>query len=110
MHTIETAITAELPDSHVDALKRLTLNIDGHSIAFVEFYLFGTVAIVTYTEVEFLHQGKGLGSIAVSAALRHFRSKHWKVVPICGFFLQQLRQHPEYVHLLTPTCRRIFAV
>jgi predicted GNAT family acetyltransferase len=110
MRIMETAITADLPEMDADAAKRLTLNVDGCSIAFVEFYLFGAVAIVTYTEVELLHQGKGLGSVAASEALQHFRSKNWKVVPICGFFLHHLRRHPEYFDLLTPACRRIFAV
>ena len=103
-------MTADLAETGVDAGKRLMLNVDGCSVAFVEFYLFGGVAIVTYTEVEFLHQGKGLGAIATSQALQHFRSENWKVVPVCGFFLQHVRRRPEYCDLLTPTCRRIFAV
>jgi predicted GNAT family acetyltransferase len=110
MRTIETAMTVDLAETNVDAEKRLTLNVDGCSVAFVEFYLFGGVAIVTHTEVELLHQGKGLGSIAASQALQHFRSENWKVVPVCGFFLQHVRRCPEYSDLLTPSCRRIFAV
>ena len=110
MRTTETEIAADPPDMHVDALKRLTLDIDGPGTAFVEFYLFGAVVIVTHTEVDISHRGKGLGSVAASAALQHFRSNHWNVVPVCGFFLQHLRQHTEYAELLTPACRRIFAV
>jgi uncharacterized protein len=103
-------MTGNLAETGIGAVKRLTLTVDDHSIAFVEFYLYGKVAIVTHTEVEFLHQGKGMGSIVASQALRHFRSKNWKVVPVCGFFLQQFRRHPEYADLLTPHCRRIFGL
>jgi predicted GNAT family acetyltransferase len=110
MHAIETAMTADLAEMNDGTEKRLTLNIDGCSVAFVEFYLFDGVAIVTHTEVELLHQGKGLGSIAARQALQHFREQNWKVVPVCGFFLQQVRRCPEYFDLLTPGCRRIFAI
>lgn len=103
-------MTAVLAETGVDEKKYLTFSINGCSVAFVEFYLFGGVAIVTHTEVNILHQGKGLGSIAASQALQHFRSQSWKVVPVCGFFLQHVRRCPEYSDLLTPTCRRIFAV
>ena len=105
-----TVMTADLAETAADAAKRLTLIVDGCSVAFVEFYLFREVAIVTHTEVEYLQQGRGLGSIAASKALEHFRSENWKVVPICGFFLQHLQRHPEYSDLLTAGCRRIFAV
>lgn len=103
-------MTANPAEIDVDAAKRLTLSVDGGSVAFVEFYLFGNVAIVTHTEVELLHRGKGLGAIIARRALQHFHSENWKVVPVCAFFLEQLRQLPEFTDLLTPHCRRIFAV
>ena len=103
-------MTANLAEIDVGARKRLALTVEDRNIAFVEFYLFGTVAIVTHTEVEFLHQGKGLGSVVASQALQHFRREGWNVVPVCGFFLQALRRRPEYSDLLTPYCRRIFSV
>jgi len=103
-------MSVDLAETAPDAARRLRLMMDGCSIAFVEFYLFREVAIVTHTEVELLHQGRGLGSVAVSRALEHFRREGWKVVPVCGFFLQHIRRHPEYSDLLAAGCRRIFAV
>ena len=103
-------MTDDLAKTNSSTAKRLTLNVDGCTVAFVEFYLFGAVAIVTHVEVELLHQGKGLGSIAARQALQHFRKENWKVVPVCAFFLQHIRRHPEYLDLLTPSCRRIFSV
>lgn len=103
-------MTAYPTDIDGNEAQRLTLTVEGNNVAFVEFYLFGTVAIVTHTEVEIACQGKGLGSLAASQALDHFRSQNWSVVPVCDFFLRHIRQHPEYTGLLTPDCRRIFAV
>ena len=107
---MEKVITISPAQTGADAVQRLTLAIDGCSVAFVEFYLFGKVAIVTHTEVDKLQQGKGLGSVVASQALEHFRSESWNVVPVCGFFLQQIRRQPDYASLLTPYCRRIFGV
>lgn len=94
----------------VDSRQRLSLTVNGRDVAFVEFYLFGKVAIVTHTEVDPLHREKGLGSRAASQALERFRSENWTVVPVCGFFLEQIRRRAEYIDLLTPYCRRIFSV
>lgn len=104
------AMTTISEERCIDAAQRLTLAVDGSKVAFVEFYLFGNVAIVTHTEVLPMHQGRGLGAIVACHALEHFRSKKWTVVPICGFFLVQVRRYPQYADLLTPYCRRIFAV
>lgn len=110
MCKIEADLIPGTADMDAGSSRRLTLNVDGASVAFVEFYLFGKVAIVTHTEVEPAHQGKGLGSIVASRALQHFREENLNVVPVCGFFLQQIRRHPDHADLLTPCCRRIFAV
>jgi predicted GNAT family acetyltransferase len=107
---MEKAMTANVGETDIDALQRLALNLDGCSVAVVEFYLFGKVAIVTHTEVDARHRGKGLGAVVASQALERFRSENRKVVPVCGFFLQHIRRHPEYTDLMTPHCRRIFAV
>jgi predicted GNAT family acetyltransferase len=110
MQTIDRAMTANLAETDIDVVQRLTLTVDGRNVAVIEFYLFGKVATVTHTEVDLLHQGKGLGLIIAGQALEHFGNEDREVVPVCGFFLKHLRRHPEYADLLTPHCRRIFAV
>lgn len=103
-------MTTTLAETDADAVQRVTLTVDACEVAFVEFYSFGKVAIVTHTEVSLPHQGKGLGALVASQALQRFQSERRDVVPVCGFFLQHLRRHPEFADLLTPGCRRIFAV
>jgi len=88
--------------------RRLTLSVDGQAVAFVEYQQFGKAAIVTHTEVDANRQGRGHGAAMARLALDHFRSQGWHVVPVCGFFAEQIRRHPEYADLLTPECRRIF--
>lgn len=103
-------MTTTLAETDADAVQRVTLIVDACEVAFIEFYLFGKVAIVTHMEVSLPHQGKGLGAVVATQALRRFQSENRDVVPVCGFFLQHLRRHPEFAGLLTPGCRRIFAV
>lgn len=91
-----------------DLARRLTLELSGQAVAFVEFYLFGQVALVTHTEVDPACEGRGHGSAMARQALAHFRAQGWQVVPVCGFFAEQIRRQPEFADLVTPACRRIF--
>lgn len=77
---------------------------------FVEYFLFGEIAIVTHTEVHPGQEGMGIGSALVRDALDYFRSQKKCVVPVCGFFAHQMRCNPRYADLLTPECRRIFCM
>lgn len=88
----------------------LTLAIDGRQVAFIEYYVFGKVAIVTHTEVNADHEGQGVGRRIACSALDRFDHAGYGVVPVCGFFAEQIRRHPQYLHLLSPCCCRIFAI
>jgi uncharacterized protein len=93
-----------------DAAQRLPLMSAGRVVAFVEYYRFGRVVIVTHTEVDPAFEGRGHGSEMARQALAHFRSRDWQVVPVCGFFAEQIRRQPAYLELITPECRRIFGL
>ncbi len=90
--------------------RRYELMLEGGGAGFVEYYVFGDVAIVTHTEVDPAHEGRGLGSQLARQALDYLRSEQKRVVPVCGFLAHQIRRHPDYADLLTPECRRIFNV
>lgn len=90
--------------------RRFTLTLDGGGAGFVEYYVFGDVAIVTHTEVDPAHAGRGLGAQLAREALDYLRSEQKRVVPVCGFLAHQIRRHPAYADLLTPECRRLFQV
>jgi predicted GNAT family acetyltransferase len=89
---------------------RFVALIEGHMRGFVEYYVFNHVVIVVHTEIESRWEGRGAGSALVRQALDCFRAQNKSVVPVCGFFAHQLRRHPEYADLVSPQCRRIFAL
>ena len=101
-------MTVDIAVQHEDNLQRLTLDVDGCTVAFIDYYLFGQVAIVTHTEVDAQHGGRGLGAEIARQALERFRREGRMVVPVCGFFAEQIRRRPQYLPLLTRHCRRIF--
>ncbi|MBV0881812.1 N-acetyltransferase [Noviherbaspirillum sp. L7-7A] len=104
-----TAMTGiEAREGEQNAAQRLTLESAGSTVAYVEYYLFGRVVIVTHTEVDPAYEGKGNGSEMARQALAHFRRQQWHVVPVCGFFAEQIRRQPEYLDLVTPHSRCIF--
>ena len=77
-------MTTTLAEMDADAVQRVTLTVDACEVAFVEFYSFGKVAIVTHTEVDLPHQGKGLGAVVATQALQRFQSESRDVVPVCA--------------------------
>jgi predicted GNAT family acetyltransferase len=94
----------------VDTTRLYELMVDGRRIGFIEYSLYGCVAIVTHTEIDPRCEGRGYGSELARQASAFFRSEGWQVVPVCGFFARYLRTHPEDAQLLTPASRRIFAM
>jgi predicted GNAT family acetyltransferase len=94
----------------VDTTRLYELMVDGRRIGFIEYSLYGCVAIVTHTEIDPRCEGRGYGSELARQASAFFRSEGWQVVPVCGFFARYLRAHPEDAQLLTPASRRIFAM
>lgn len=97
-----------LPGQTDPGALRFELTTDGSCVGFVEYYLFGDVAIVTHTEVTPGYEGQGRGANLVRHALEYFRSEGKVVVPICGFFATQIRRNPGHAYLLAPGCKRIF--
>ncbi len=110
MVTTVTTVATMARQGQQHEAQRLTLGSAGSILAFVEYYQFGQVAIVTHTEVDSAHEGKGLGSEIARQALAHFRRQQWHVVPVCGFFAEQIRRRHEYLDLLTPQSKRIFGL
>ena len=88
--------------------RRFELESDGRCVGFVEYYLFGDVAIVTHTEVPTGSEGKGRGANVVRHAIDYFKLEGIVVVPVCGFFAAQIRRNADYKPLLAPGCKRIF--
>jgi predicted GNAT family acetyltransferase len=91
-----------------DAPRRFELMREDACVGFIEYSVYGRVAIVTHTEIARRHEGQGLGSQLARQALQFFGEQGWQVVPVCAFFARYLRTHPEYSGAVTPASRRIF--
>ena len=63
----------------------------------------------THTEVPQAHEGKGIGTILIKAALASARQRGLQVIPICPFFASYMRKHPDFQDLLDPSYRKILA-
>jgi uncharacterized protein len=83
---------------------------DGRLIGFVDYYLFGAVAIVTHTEVVPGLEGKGVGSALARRLAASLRDQGVSIVPICEFFASFLHREPEYADCVTPEARRLFGI
>jgi predicted GNAT family acetyltransferase len=93
-----------------DACLRFHLMDEDTIIGFIEYYRFDRIVIITHTEVRTDLEGKGRGSELARRAVAYFQEEGKQIVPICGFFAQFLRKHPEYADAVTPESRRLFAI
>jgi predicted GNAT family acetyltransferase len=57
--------------------------------------------VVTHTEIDAAHEGKGIGSQLAKAMLDDIRAGGLKVVPECPFTKGWIDRHPDYADLVT---------
>lgn len=88
------------------ARERFEVDLGDGSIAVAEYELFPGRIIFTHTEVPKQHEGRGIGSALIRFALRSARERHLQVVPVCPFFADYIRKHPEEQDLLSPSWRK----
>jgi predicted GNAT family acetyltransferase len=89
-----------------DNVEKHRFEIDlGDGLALADYLLRPGRIIFTHTEVPPGHQGQGLGTALIQAALASARERGLKVVPICPFFAKYLRDHVEEQGLLDPSWR-----
>lgn len=93
----------------VDAVeeKRYEARIDGELAGFAAYIPADGMRVITHTEVDPAHEGKGVGSALTKFALDDLRARGEKVMPICPFVVAYLQRHPEYADLAfnAPTSR-----
>ncbi len=58
------------------------------------------LVVLTHTEVDPAHEGRGIGSALARAALEDIRERRLKALVICPFVIGWLRNHPEYQDIL----------
>ena len=79
---------------------RFELDVEG-SVAFADYRLTPTAVIITHTETPRARRGRGIASELVRGALELIRADGRKVVAGCGFVVDYLRKHPEFLDLTT---------
>ena len=77
----------------------------GGALAVLEYRRRNNQIIYTHTEVPFASEGQGIASSLAKVALDYARDNHLEVVPMCKFVAAYIRQHPEYLPLVSPEHR-----
>ena len=86
---------------------RFEIDLGDGSLAIAEYTLPAGKIMFTHTEVPQAHEGKGLGTELIRAALASARERGLQVIPICPFFAAYIKQHVEQQDLLDPAWRKI---
>jgi hypothetical protein len=81
------------------ARQRFELEVQG-TLAFVDYLRDGRALLLTHAEVPPTLRGGGVGSALVKGVLALVRERGEKVVPLCPFVAQYMRQNPETRDLL----------
>ncbi len=86
--------------------ERYEIWTDGELAGFAQYRLHGERITFTHTEIDPEHEGTGLGSRLVRAALEDVRERGLTVLPVCPFFANYIRHHPDdYLDLVVPAMR-----
>ena len=89
-----------------DNVEKHRFEIDlGDAIAIAEYMVRPGRILFIHTEVPPSHEGRGVGTALIRAGLAYARKRGLKVAPICPFFADYIREHPEEQDLLDPAWR-----
>ena len=78
----------------------------GDAVAVAEYTLPKGMIMFSHTEVPPQHEGKGIATALIRAALAAARERGLKVVPLCPVFARYIKDHAEVQDLLDPAWRR----
>ena len=104
---------SERPDSQVrdnPDRKRFEIDLGDGSFAIADYNLIAGKIMFTHTEVPEAHEGKGLGTALIRAALAAARERGLKVIPICPFFAAYMQKHETEHDLLDDAWRTRFGL
>jgi uncharacterized protein len=86
--------------------ERYEVLADGDLAGFAEYRLHDGRITFTHTEIDPEHEGAGLGSQLIRAALDDARRRGLAVLPVCPFVVEYIRRHPDdYLDLVVPAMR-----
>ena len=79
---------------------RFELLLDGEPAGFAAFRVRDGITVITHSEVDPAHRGRGLGSDLARQTLDALRAQGARIVPSCPFFANYVAEHPEYADLV----------
>ena len=82
----------------------------GDSTAVAVYTLMTGKIMFTHTEVPPQHEGKGIGTALIKAALASARERGLKVIPTCPFFASYMKRHAEVQDLLDDHYRSVLGL
>lgn len=85
--------------------RRFEIVVDGAVLGFAEYRRRPGVITFIHTEIDPAHEGEGLGTLLVKAALDTARAEGLAVLPYCPFVRGFIDRHREYLDLV-PVERR----
>jgi hypothetical protein len=93
------------PDRH-----RFEIDLGDGTVALAAYMLSPGKITFTHTEVPEKHEGKGVGTLLIRAALASARERGLRVVPVCRFFAAYMKKHEEVQDLVDPSYRPILGL
>jgi uncharacterized protein len=96
----------------VDATDRERFEIlDGDErVGFVQYRRRPGLIAFIHTEIDERHEGQGLGSELIGAALDRAREERLAVLPFCPFVNDYVKRHRQYVELVPEGYREQFGL
>lgn len=89
---------------------RFEIDLGDGSRAIADYNLLTGKIMFTHTEVPEAHEGQGVGSTLIRAALASARERGLKVIPICPFFAAYMQKHRDVQDLLDDSWRTRFGL
>lgn len=87
------------------AQKHLELQVEGHT-AFIEYKVTNQNLFLIHTEVPEALRGKGVGSAIVEKALQFAKDNNYKIVPLCHFVQDYIKEHDEWQSMVATNAKR----
>ena len=89
---------------------RYEVAVDGEVVGFTQYRARPGLIAFIHTEVDRRHEGEGLGSTLIAAALDDARQRGLAVLPFCPFVNAYIQRHREYVDLVPAQYRGEFGL
>jgi uncharacterized protein len=79
---------------------RFEVIVDGEVGGFASYRVHDGLVVITHSQVEEKHRGRGVGGQLAKQTLDLLRERGARVVPACPFFAEYVVQHREYDDIL----------